>query len=408
MPYTITLIPGDGIGPEISSAAKRVVESTGVRVDWDVQEAGLNAIDKYKDPLPQAVIESIGRNKVALKGPLTTPVGTGFRSVNVALRKEFELYSNLRPARSFEGVKARYDNIDLIIVRENTEEFYSGIEHYVDAKRSAAETIGIVTRTGSERIIRFAFEYAREHGRKKVTVVHKANILKYTSGLFLDIARSMSKEYPDIEMNDKIIDNMAMQMVINPYQFDVIVTTNLFGDILSDLASGLVGGLGVAPGANLGYNTAIFEAVHGDRLNDTYVIESLTTFVKVIKENTFGGYAETLKEGSDEESDMMHINIVNRISSAAEELEIEFSDAEVIETVKNILAQVKKASSPKSPRAYLDPLSKRLKEMGFKSDFITDSDIDGETIRLDDIENLDDLNLNDDDDLDLDNFRPGY
>ncbi len=263
MPYTITLIPGDGIGPEISSAAKRVVESTGVKIDWDVQEAGLNAIDKYKDPLPQSVIESIGKNKVALKGPLTTPVGTGFRSVNVALRKEFELYSNLRPARSFEGVKARYDKIDLIIVRENTEEFYSGIEHYVDAKRSAAETIGIVTRTGSERIIRFAFEYAREHGRKKVTVVHKANILKYTSGLFLDVARSMSKEYPDIEMNDKIIDNMAMQMVINPYQFDVVVTTNLFGDILSDLASGLVGGLGVAPGANLGYNTAIFEAVHG-------------------------------------------------------------------------------------------------------------------------------------------------
>ncbi len=263
MAYNITLIPGDGIGPEISSAAKRVVESTGVKVDWDVQEAGLNAIDEYRDPLPPSVIESIGRNKVALKGPLTTPVGTGFRSVNVALRKEFELYSNLRPARSFEGVKARYDNIDLVIVRENTEEFYSGIEHYVDAKRSAAETIGIVTRTGSERIIRFAFDYARKHRRKKITVVHKANILKYTSGLFLDIARSMAKEYPDIEMNDKIIDNMAMQMVINPYQFDVVVTTNLFGDILSDLASGLVGGLGVAPGANLGYNTAIFEAVHG-------------------------------------------------------------------------------------------------------------------------------------------------
>ena len=198
MPYAITLIPGDGIGQEISSAAIRVIEATGVKIDWDVQEAGLNAIEKYKDPLPQAVIDSIAKNKVALKGPLTTPIGTGFRSVNVALRKEFELYSNLRPAKSFDGIRSRYQNIDLVIVRENTEEFYSGIEHYVDAKRSAAETIGIVTRTGSERIIRFAFEYARSHGRKKVTVVHKANILKYTSGLFLDVARNMSKEYPDI------------------------------------------------------------------------------------------------------------------------------------------------------------------------------------------------------------------
>ena len=197
------------------------------------------------------------------KSPLTTPIGTGFRSVNVALRKEFDLYSNLRPAKSFAGVKSRYENIDLVIVRENTEEFYSGIEHYIDASKSAAETIGIVTRASSERIIRFAFEYAKTHGRKKVTAVHKANILKYTSGLFLDVARNMAKEYPQIEMNDKIIDNMAMQMVINPYQFDVIVTTNLFGDILSDLASGLVGGLGVAPGANIGYDTAIFEAVHG-------------------------------------------------------------------------------------------------------------------------------------------------
>lgn len=263
MSYTITLIPGDGIGPEITKAATRVIEATGVKIDWEVYDAGFAAIEKYKDPLPQPVIDSIAKNKVALKGPLTTPIGTGFRSVNVALRKEFDLYSNLRPAKSFEGIKSRYENIDLIIVRENTEEFYSGIEHYVDARKSAAETIGIVTRTGSERIIRFAFDYAVKHGRKKVTVVHKANILKYTSGLFLDVAKNMAKEYSQIEMNDKIIDNMAMQMVINPNQFDVIVTTNLFGDILSDLASGLVGGLGVAPGANIGYNTSIFEAVHG-------------------------------------------------------------------------------------------------------------------------------------------------
>lgn len=263
MNYTITLIPGDGIGPEISRSAVRVIEATGVKINWDVQEAGLNAVEKYKDPLPQSVIDSISRNKIALKGPLTTPVGTGFRSVNVALRKEFDLYANLRPAKSFPGIKTRYENIDLIIVRENTEEFYSGIEHYIDAFKSAAETIGIVTRIGSERIIRYAFEYALKHNRKKVTVVHKANILKYTGGLFLDVARTIAKEFPQIEMNDKIVDNMAMQMVMNPNQFDVIVTTNLFGDILSDLASGLVGGLGMAPGANIGYQVAIFEAVHG-------------------------------------------------------------------------------------------------------------------------------------------------
>ena len=263
MSYTITLIPGDGIGPEITQAATRVLESAGVKIDWEIHDAGFKAIEKYKDPLPQTVIDSIARNKVAPKGPITTPVGTGFRSVNVALRKEFDLYSNLRPAKSMEGVKSRYSNIDLVIVRENTEEFYSGIEHYVDSRKSAAEAIGIVTRVGSERIIRYAFEYAKSHGRKKVTVVHKANILKYTSGLFLDVARSMAKEYPEVETNDKIIDNMAMQMVMNPNQFDVIVTTNLFGDILSDLASGLVGGLGIAPGANIGYSHAIFEAVHG-------------------------------------------------------------------------------------------------------------------------------------------------
>ncbi len=261
--HRVTLIPGDGIGPSISEATVRVLEAAGVKIQWETVEAGLSAIDKYRDPLPPNVIESIKSTKIALKGPLTTPVGSGFRSVNVALRKEFDLYSNVRPARTFKGVPARYDNIDLVIVRENTEEFYAGIEHYIDPSRSAAETIGIVTRSGSDRIIRYAYEYARKHGRKKVTTVHKANILKYTGGLFLEVAREVAKQYPDIESNDKIIDNMAMQMVINPHQFDVIVTTNLFGDILSDLASGLVGGLGLAPGANIGYNAAIFEAVHG-------------------------------------------------------------------------------------------------------------------------------------------------
>jgi isocitrate dehydrogenase (NAD+) len=257
------LIPGDGIGPSISEVALRVIEAAGVKIEWETVEAGLPAIDKYKDPLPEHVLEAIRRTRVALKGPITTPVGSGFRSVNVALRKEFDLYANVRPSRSIKGVKSRYADVDLVIVRENTEEFYAGIEHYIDPARSAAETIGVVTRTGSERILRYAYEYARAHGRKKVTTVHKANILKYTSGLFLEVSRKIGAEYPDIITDDKIIDNMAMQMVMNPLQFDVIVTTNLFGDILSDLASGLVGGLGLAPGANIGYTAALFEAVHG-------------------------------------------------------------------------------------------------------------------------------------------------
>ncbi|GMU85429.1 MAG: isocitrate dehydrogenase [Ignavibacteriales bacterium] len=264
MSHKITLIPGDGIGPEISKAVVRVIHASGVEIDWDVQEAGVAALTKFHDPLPQQVIDSVAKNKVALKGPLTTPVGKGFRSVNVALRKEFELYVNQRPAKTFKGIKTLYfDHIDLMIFRENLEEFYSGIEHYIDSSRSAAETIGIITKRGSERIIRYAFEYARTHGRKKVTLVHKANILKYTGGLFLDVGIDVAKDYPDVQFDDKIVDNMAMQMVMNPYQFDVIVTTNLFGDILSDLASGLVGGLGVAPGANIGDGVAIFEAVHG-------------------------------------------------------------------------------------------------------------------------------------------------
>ena len=324
MSYTITLIPGDGIGPEITNAAIRVISATGVKINWETFDAGLTAIEKYKDPLPRHVIDSIEQNKIALKGPLTTPVGTGFRSVNVALRKEFDLYSNLRPAKSFDGIKSRYEKIDLVIVRENTEEFYSGIEHYVDAKKSAAETIGIVTRTGSERIIKFAFDYAVRHDRKKVTVVHKANILKYTSGLFLEIARNMAKEYPQIEMNEKIIDNMAMQMVINPNQFDVIVTTNLFGDILSDLASGLVGGLGMAPGANIGYHTAIFEAVHGSApdiagkniANPSAVILAASMMLEHIGENKAGkritsAVEEVIKEGKKVTRDLNSVNPVS-------------------------------------------------------------------------------------------------
>jgi len=261
--YNISLIPGDGIGPSIAEAAKRVVEATGVQVTWDVQEAGMAGIEKHKDPLPQQTLDSISKNKVALKGPLTTPVGTGFRSVNVALRKEYDLYINLRPAKSMDGVKSHFSNVDIVVFRENTEEFYSGIEHYIDARKSAAETIGVVTRSGCERIVRAAFEYARKHKRNKVTIVHKANIMKFTGGLFLEVGKKIAQEYPEIQCNDRIVDNMAMQLVSNPNQFDIIVTTNLFGDILSDLCSGLVGGLGVAPGANIGYDAAIFEAVHG-------------------------------------------------------------------------------------------------------------------------------------------------
>ncbi len=258
------MIPGDGIGPEITSVTIDVIKHTGVEIDWEIQEAGVTALEKFHDPLPQSVIDSIAKNKVALKGPLTTPIGKGFRSVNVALRKEFELYVNQRPAKTFKGIKSLYfDNIDLLIFRENLEEFYSGIEHYIDSSRSAAETIGIITRKGSERIIRYAFEYAKKFNRKKLVLVHKANILKYTGGLFLDIGKEVARDFPEVEFSDKIVDNMAMQMVMNPYQFDVIVTTNLFGDILSDLASGLVGGLGLAPGANIGDGIGIFEAVHG-------------------------------------------------------------------------------------------------------------------------------------------------
>lgn len=261
--YKVTLIPGDGIGPSITEATVKVIEATGVEIEWDEQYAGMAGIEKHKDPIPEQTIASIAQNKVALKGPLTTQLGKGFRSVNVALRKEFDLFVNLRPAKSFEGVPSRYSNVDIVMFRENIEEFYSGIEHYIDAQKSAAETIGIITRYGSERIVRAAFEYARKFHRKKVSIVHKANIMKFTGGLFLEVGKKVAEEFPDIQCNDVIIDNMAMQLVLNPNQYDVIVTTNLFGDILSDLCSGLVGGLGVAPGANIGKDAAIFEAVHG-------------------------------------------------------------------------------------------------------------------------------------------------
>lgn len=258
---TVTLIPGDGTGPEIIAAARRVIEASGAPITWEVVEAGEKVLASQGTPLPEAVLASIRRNKVALKGPLTTPVGTGFRSVNVALRQELGLYANLRPARTLPGVPSRYHGVDLVVVRENTEDLYAGIEHMVG--EDAAESIKIITRRASERIVRFAFEYARANGRRKVTAVHKANIMKCTDGLFLDCARKVAADYPDIEFEDRIVDNMCMQLVQKPQLYDVLVMPNLYGDIISDLCAGLVGGLGVAPGANLGDGAAIFEPVHG-------------------------------------------------------------------------------------------------------------------------------------------------
>jgi isocitrate dehydrogenase (NAD+) len=266
MAIPATLIPGDGIGPAITDAVLRILEAAGADFEWDRQLAGASAVTRCNDPMPDATLDSIKRTRLALKGPLETPVGGGYRSVNVALRKTFDLYANVRPAKDIVP-GGRYDDVDIVLVRENTEGLYAGIEHYIpigDDPRAAAESIALVTRVGSERVIRYAFEYALSHGRHKVTVVHKANILKNTSGLFLDVGREVAREYAGrIEFEDRIVDAAAMQLVLQPERFDVIVTTNLFGDILSDLISGLVGGLGLAPGANIGTNAAIFEAVHG-------------------------------------------------------------------------------------------------------------------------------------------------
>ena len=281
MSYDITLIPGDGVGPEVTEAARRVLEATGAEFNWDVVTVGAAAQEALGTPLPETVLESIRKNRVALKGPVTTPAGSGFRSVNVALRKGLELYACLRPCKTYPGVPSPFQNIDIVIVRENIEGLYSGIEF----ERGASETskliefisgtvgetvlpdsgisIKTISETRSRRIVRFAFEYARQHKRKKVTAVHKANIMKFSDGLFLAVARQVAGEYPGIEFEDRIVDNMAMQLVQKPHQFDVLVTPNLYGDILSDLCAGLVGGLGLAPGANLSDDMAVFEATHG-------------------------------------------------------------------------------------------------------------------------------------------------
>ena len=262
MAHRVTLIPGDGIGPELAEATRRVLEASGVALEWEVVDAGEAVMAQYGTPLPDHVLESIRRNRVALKGPITTPVGQGFRSVNVTLRQVLGLYANLRPARSIKGLETRYDDVDLVIVRENTEDLYAGIEHMVGP--DAAESIKIITRAASERIARFAFEYAVANGRRKVTAVHKANIMKLSDGLFLESCRTIAGAYEGrIEFEDRIVDNMCMQLVQKPELYDVLVLPNLYGDIVSDLAAGLVGGLGVAPGANIGTDAAVFEPVHG-------------------------------------------------------------------------------------------------------------------------------------------------
>jgi len=304
----ITLIPGDGIGPEITEATKAVLAAAGAPVEWEVVLAGENALKEYGTLLPEETLASIRRNKVALKGPLTTPVGSGFRSINVALRKEFDLYANLRPAKTYAGVKSRYAGVDLVVVRENTEDLYAGVEHMVG--EDAAESIKIITRKGCARIVRFAFDYAVREGRRKVTAVHKANIMKCTDGLFLKVAQEVAAEYPQIEFEDRIVDNMCMQLVQKPELYDVLVMPNLYGDIISDLCAGLVGGLGVAPGANIGADIAIFEPVHGsapkyagmNRVNPTAMILSAVMMLRhigapAVAEKVHRTLAQTLREG---------------------------------------------------------------------------------------------------------------
>ena len=261
MKHTITLIPGDGIGPEVTSAVVRIIEAAGVEVEWETHYAGAQALEKYGTTLPDDLLESIKRNKVALKGPITTPVGKGFTSVNVGLRKALDLYANLRPVRALPNVPSRYPELDLVVVRENTESLYAGLEHVVVP--GVVESLKIITEKASTRIARYAFEYARAEGRKKVTCVHKANIMKLSDGLFLDCFRKVAEGYPEIEADDKIVDNACMQLVMRPEQFDIMLLENLYGDIVSDLCAGLIGGLGLVPGANIGEQGAVFEAVHG-------------------------------------------------------------------------------------------------------------------------------------------------
>lgn len=259
--HDAVLIPGDGIGPEVTAAVVRILDAAGAKIRWTTRQAGLVALEQEQSVLPESTLGAIREQKLALKGPCTTPVGTGFQSVNVQLRKAFNLYAAVRPVRSLPGVKTRFENVDLVIVRENTEDLYSGLEHQVAP--GVVESLKVITASASQRIARFAFEYARKYGRRKVTAVHKANIMKLTDGLFLQCTRTISRDFPDVEYEEKIVDNACMQLVMRPEQFDILLLPNLYGDIVSDIAAGLVGGLGVVPGANIGERVAVFEAVHG-------------------------------------------------------------------------------------------------------------------------------------------------
>jgi len=330
MSYTITLIPGDGIGPEIAEVTKECIESTGVKITWEEKTAGEAAIEKYGTPLPDEVIESVKKNKIALKGPITTPIGTGFRSVNVALRHALDLYACLRPCKSYEGVASPFKGIDLVLVRENTEDLYAGIEFrkgeavtaelidYLSKKsqRKIREDSGIsikpISISGTQKIVRFAFEYAKANRRKKVTAVHKANIMKFTDGLFLEVARQVAQEYPEVQFEDRIVDNLSMQLVMRPHEYDVLVLPNLYGDILSDLCAGLVGGLGVAPGGNIGETAAVFEATHGsapkykgmNKVNPAALILSGVMMLRYLGEKEAAdrlekAIAEVLREGKE-------------------------------------------------------------------------------------------------------------
>lgn len=287
----ITLINGDGIGPEISNSVMEIIEASGLEIDWDIQTAGADVIETEGTPLPQRVIDSIKKNKVALKSPVTTPIGKGFRSINVALRKELDLYANLRPCYNIPNIKTRYENVDIVVVRENTEDLYAGIEEKID--ENTAHSIKIITRSASERIAKFAFDYAIKNNRKLVSVVTKANICKLSDGLFLECAREVAKSYPQIEFKEILVDNCCMQLVQNPNQFDVLLLPNLYGDIVSDLTAGLIGGLGVAQGANIGLDAAVFEPVHGsapdiagqDKANPTALLLCALEMLNYIGEN---------------------------------------------------------------------------------------------------------------------------
>lgn len=330
MSHTVTLIPGDGVGPELVEVAKACIEATGVPIQWEIHEAGEEAIKKWGTPLPDVVLDSIRKNKVALKGPITTPVGTGFRSVNVSMRKSLDLFACVRPCKSYPGIPTRIQGIDLVIVRENTEDLYAGIEFqqgeadtlelmdFIDRKvhqrikQDSGISIKPISISGTTRIVRFAFDFAREHQRKKVTAVHKANIMKYSDGLFLEVARHVAQDYPDMVFEDRIVDNMAMQLTMRPEEYDVIVLPNLYGDILSDLCAGLVGGLGVAPGANIGTNGALFEPTHGsapkyrglNKVNPVAIILSGVMMLRHLKEQQAAdrleqAVATVLREGKE-------------------------------------------------------------------------------------------------------------